>query len=89
MTDTTPPGGNASRPPETKPAEMKPAEPQRRTAARAGFSLIWLVPILAALLDTTSAPSRPGCFSASACPISPPMERPTKTTSRSSSSRAT
>ncbi len=47
MTDTTPPGGNASRPPETKPAEMKPAEPQRRTAARAGFSLIWLVPILA------------------------------------------
>ncbi|WP_134679623.1 intermembrane transport protein PqiB [Paracoccus ravus] len=42
MTDTPPPAG-----PETS---LKPAEPLRRTSsarARAGFSLVWLVPILA------------------------------------------
>ena len=41
MTDTPPPQNGSA---------LKPAEPQRKTAAkaaRAGFSLIWLVPILA------------------------------------------
>ena len=41
MTDTPPPQDGSA---------LKPAEPQRKTAAkaaRAGFSLIWLVPILA------------------------------------------